>query len=59
MRLITGLSNRCGKDLVITDDIPLAARCVNNGAIVIKSNGGRVDTNNIGSILANRNLMTE
>ena len=48
-----------GKDLVITDDIPLAARCVNNGAIVIKSNGGRVDTDNIGSILANRNLMTE
>ena len=48
-----------GKDLVITDDIPLAARCVNNGAIVIKSNGGRVDTENIGSILANRNLMTE
>ena len=48
-----------GKDLVITDDIPLAARCINNGAIVIKSNGGRVDTDNIGSILANRNLMTE
>ena len=48
-----------GKDLVITDDIPLAARCVNNGAIVIKSNGAKVDTDNIGYILANRNLMTE
>ena len=47
------------KDLVITDDIPLAAICINNGAIVIKSNGARVDLNNIGYILANRNLMAE
>ena len=49
----------CRKDLVITDDIPLADRCINNGAIVIKSNGARVDSDNIGSILANRNLMAE
>ena len=49
----------CRKDLVITDDIPLADRCINNGAIVIKSNGARVDSENIGSILANRNLMAE
>ena len=47
------------KDLVITDDIPLADRCINIGAIVIKSNGARVDYDNIGSILANRNLMAE
>lgn len=51
--------NANSSDLVITDDIPLAARSIKNGVIVLKSDGMRLDGSNIGSILANRNLMTE
>ena len=47
------------KDLVITNDIPLADRCIKNGATVIRPDGMRLDHSNIGPTLANRNLMTE
>ena len=46
-------------DLVITNDIPLADKCIKNGATVIKPDGTKLDDSNIGSVLANRNLMTE
>ena len=46
-------------DLVITSDIPLADKCIKNGATVIKPDGTKLDHSNIGSVLANRNLMTE
>jgi uncharacterized protein len=46
-------------DVVVTDDIPLAARCVEAGAKVIKHNGETLTAANIGNVLATRNLMTD
>jgi uncharacterized protein YaiI (UPF0178 family) len=46
-------------DVVITADIPLAAECVNGGAMVIKPDGEKLTERNIGNILATRNLMTD
>ncbi len=45
------------RDIVITGDIPLAARCVPNGATVLNHNGKPFNANNIGMTLATRNLM--
>ena len=53
------VANVVSKDLVVTNDIPLAARCIKNGAKVIKPDGTKLDSSNIGSVLATRNLMTE
>jgi hypothetical protein len=44
---------------VITADIPLAGRCVRNGASVIGPTGKPFDDNSIGMALATRNLMTD
>jgi uncharacterized protein YaiI (UPF0178 family) len=46
-------------DVVITGDIPLAARCVEAGAQVLKPNGESLDARNIGTVLATRDLMTD
>ena len=46
-------------DVVVTGDIPLAARCVAAGARVIKHNGEELTAANIGMVLATRDLMTE
>ena len=46
-------------DVVITGDIPLAARCVENGAQVLKHNGEPLTTANIGNVLATRDLMAD
>ena len=46
-------------DIVITGDIPLAAMVIENGGQVIKNNGELINENNIGNILAMRNLMTD
>jgi len=46
-------------DVVITGDIPLAARCIENGALVLKHNGEPLTTANIGNVLATRDLMTD
>ena len=46
-------------DVVITGDIPLAARCVENGAQVLKHNGEPLNTANIGNVLATRDLMAD
>ncbi len=46
-------------DIVVTADIPLAARCVKNGAHVIASNGRLFTDDNIGEALATRNLLSE
>ena len=43
-------------DLVITDDIPLAARCVKAGAHVLSPRGRVFDPENVGSALAARDL---
>lgn len=49
--------NVAGKDIVITNDIPLADRVVKKGALAIAPNGKLYDTNSIGMALATRNLM--
>ena len=46
-------------DVVITGGIPLAARCVENGAQVLKHNGEPLTTANIGNVLATRDLMAD
>ena len=46
------------RDIVVTGDIPLAARCVPIGAAVLNHNGKPFTQNSIGMTLANRNLMT-
>ncbi len=46
-------------DVVVTQDIPLAARCVEGGARVLKPNGERLDARNAGEALAMRDLMTD
>lgn len=44
-------------DICITNDIPLAARCLEVGAFAIKPNGERFSEDSIGMALANRELM--
>ena len=44
-------------DIVITADIPLASRCVKNGATVLAPNGKPFSEESIGMTLATRNLM--
>ena len=52
--------NRCAAgDLVITADIPLAARIVKKGAVGLDPRGTLYDSNNIGQILGMRNFMDE
>ena len=46
-------------DVVITGDIPLAARCVAAGAQVLKHNGEALTAENIGNVLATRDLMAD
>ncbi|MEB8387187.1 YaiI/YqxD family protein [Rhodobacteraceae bacterium KMM 6894] len=54
------IADRAGPgDVVITGDIPLAARCVASGALVLKHNGEALTEANIGNILATRDLMAD
>ncbi|MDX1785957.1 MAG: YaiI/YqxD family protein [Roseovarius sp.] len=54
------IADRAGPgDIVITGDIPLAARCIENGASVLKHNGEALTQANIGNILATRDLMAD
>ena len=54
------IADRAGAgDVVITGDIPLAARCVENCAMVLKHNGEPLTEANIGNVLATRDLMTD
>lgn len=46
-------------DIAITADIPLAARCIEEGARVLRPNGEPLDSGSIGGVLATRNLMTD
>lgn len=46
-------------DVVITGDIPLAAKCVEHGALVLKHNGEALTEANIGNVLATRDLMAD
>lgn len=54
------IADRAGKgDVVVTGDIPLAAKCVEAGARVLKHNGEALTQANIGNVLATRDLMTD
>jgi uncharacterized protein YaiI (UPF0178 family) len=54
------IADRAGRgDVVVTGDIPLAAKCVEAGAKVIKHNGEALTQANIGNVLATRDLMTD
>ena len=46
-------------DIVITNDIPLASDVIKLGALVLTSYGKKLDSSNIGPVLATRNLMYE
>jgi uncharacterized protein YaiI (UPF0178 family) len=54
------IAERAGPgDIVVTQDIPLASRCVKAGAIVLAPNGKVFDEASIGMALAMRNLMDD
>jgi hypothetical protein len=46
-------------DVVVTADVPLAARCVKAGAAVIAPNGRAFDEASVGMALATRNLLQD
>ena len=46
-------------DIAVTADIPLAARCVARGAVVIDPKGRVLTDTSVGEALATRNLMDE
>ena len=46
-------------DVVVTGDIPLASRCVEAGARVLKHDGSELNRANIGMVLATRDLMAD
>jgi uncharacterized protein YaiI (UPF0178 family) len=45
--------------VVVTGDIPLAARCVEGGARVLRHDGSELSSRNIGQVLATRDLMAD
>jgi uncharacterized protein YaiI (UPF0178 family) len=54
------IAERAGPgDVVVTGDIPLAARCVEAGAEVLKHDGTAITRANAGTVLATRDLMTD
>lgn len=54
------IANKAGaRDIVITNDIPLAAKCVANSADVLRPDGSQINAANIGGILATRDLMAD
>ncbi len=53
------IAEHCGAgDVVVTADIPLAARAVAAGALVVRPNGEPITEAGVGQILATRDLMT-
>lgn len=54
------IADRCGPgDVVVTADIPLAARCIEAGARVLRHTGDAFTEGNIGQQLAMRDLMAD
>lgn len=54
------IAERCGPgDVVVTSDIPLAAKCVEAGARTLRPNGEAFTAANIGQQLAMRDLMAD
>ena len=48
-----------GCDIVVTNDIPLAARVVENGAAGLRPDGSPITEKNVGTLLAMRDLMAD
>ena len=46
------------EDIVVTSDIPLASKCIDKGAFVLKHDGLILNGMNIGNVLATRDLMS-
>lgn len=46
-------------DIVVTEDIPLASRCIKQGARVLTSKGRVFTEASIGEVLASRDLMSQ
>ena len=46
-------------DIVVTSDIPLASKCIDKGASVLKHDGLILNLINIGNLLATRDLMSD
>lgn len=54
------IAESCGPgDVVVTADIPLAARAVEAGALVVKPNGETLTARNVGQALAARDLAAD
>lgn len=54
------IADRAGSgDVVVTGDIPLAAKCVEAGAAVLRPDGQALTSANIGQVLATRDLMAD
>ena len=54
------IAENAGKrDVVVTNDIPLAARCIEHGARVLRPDGTVLDAVNIGATLAMRDLQAD
>lgn len=54
------IAERAGRgDVVVTNDIPLAAKCVAAGARVLRVDGEALTEANIGNVLATRDLMAD
>jgi hypothetical protein len=54
------IAERAGQgDVVVTNDIPLAAKCVAAGAAVLRPDGSALTAANIGNVLATRDLMAD
>lgn len=54
------IAERAGRgDVVVTNDMPLAARCVAKGALVLRPDGSALTERNVGEALALRDLMTD
>ena len=47
------------EDIVVTSDIPLASKCIDKGAFVLKHDGLILNGMNIGNVLATRDLMSD
>ncbi|MBP3958501.1 YaiI/YqxD family protein [Gemmata sp. G18] len=54
---IAGVIGSC--DICITSDVPLAARCVTNGAVALDPKGRLFNADTIGEAVAARDLMEE
>ena len=54
------IANEAGdRDIVITNDIPLAARVIEGGAQALRPDGRPLTKDNIGQVLAMRDLMSD